>query len=268
MNAVRRTINELSEAIQRIVFNTEFVALNGFLQRINPALKVTGILLLVVFVSLVRDTGKLFIFCFVSFLLAVFSRIPPGFFVKRVLLFVPLFTAFIALPSIFSFVTPGDSILTVFGLHITKQGVNGAATLILRVTASVGLTSLIPLTTKWTDVVYALKKLFVPSSAIVTLLISYRYIFSLIRSAEEMYLARLSRQIKPGLGSHYKALGGKTAIFMRRSMQLSENIYLAFLSRGYDPSTLSGYPRIEVSSSIFGFVWILLIAAAGVFVVL
>jgi len=254
MKATRKTILELTTAANRIIFDSEFSQKDGFLQSVDARIKLIGSLFLLILISITHSQLKLLFFCFLALSFALFSGIPLTFFLKRFLL-IPLFSLIIAIPSIFSFITPGDEIFSLFGLSITSQGINTATTLVLRVSASVGITILLPLTTKWTKLISALRSFYVPYSGILILLIGYRYIFSILKLIENNYFAKVSREIKPSIKSEYLFLGNKTAMFMNRSIQTGENIYLAFQSRGYTEKTSQLFnDKLELNS--FDVVWI------------
>ncbi|WP_022670742.1 cobalt ECF transporter T component CbiQ [Hippea alviniae] len=256
MKATQRTLFELSEATEKIIFETEFLLKDGFLQRVEPKIKLIGTVVILISISLVKSLLLLAAFLFLSISVSYASKIPLPLFLKR-FLFIPLFSAIIAIPSIFSFVTPGDVLIHILGLNITKQGLETALMLTLRVSASVGITILLTLTTKWTKLIAALRSLAVSWNAILTLLIGYRYIFNLVKMVESNYFAKLSREIKPSLKDEYRFLGNKTGAFMQKSIQLSDNIYMAFLSRGYTNKTSELFKE-KTSIKKEDIIWILI----------
>src|SRR4030042_5962615 len=74
-------------------------------------------------------------------LLSYCSNISLNFFLKRSLIFIPLFSLFIAVPALFSVFTPGDALLSIklggFSIIITRQGLLGAQLFVVRVTTAV-----------------------------------------------------------------------------------------------------------------------------------
>ncbi|MFZ1915705.1 MAG: energy-coupling factor transporter transmembrane component T, partial [Dehalococcoidales bacterium] len=63
---------------------------------------------------------------------------------------------------------------------------------------------------------------------------TYRYMFLLLHSANSMFLARRSRVIGSFSGGENRRwLGRALATTMVKSQKLSEDVYLAMLSRGY-----------------------------------
>ena len=50
------------------------------------------------------------------------SALPLGFFVKRVWLFIPIFTGIIVIPAMFSFITPGTIVLPLWPGTAIRSG--------------------------------------------------------------------------------------------------------------------------------------------------
>ena len=87
-----------------------------------------------------------------TLLLAALSKLSLGFFVKRVWLFVPIFTGIVVLPATLNLITPGAIVVplgTWFGheVGLTRQGLTRAALIVTRVATSISLVVLLTLTT-------------------------------------------------------------------------------------------------------------------------
>jgi cobalt/nickel transport system permease protein len=220
------------------VFADEFALKKGFLQSWLPRPKAAVFLLLIVLVLLARDIktlGGLYGSCF---LLAVFSGIPPGYFLKRTWIFIPLFSLFIAVPAIFSIFTPGDALATwnIFGfkLIVTRQGAWGAGIFVARVVTSVSLVVLLTLTTQHTQLLKTLRSFGVPAVFVMTLGMCYRYIFLFMTVIEHTYMAiksRVGTRVRHEKGRH--VVTWNIASLWQRSYRLQEEVYQAMLSRGY-----------------------------------
>ena len=89
------------------MFSEDVAAQGGLLQRVDPRVKLVGLLLLLVATGLVHHVAVLVAVYAATLLLAAASGLPLGFFVKRVWLFVPIFTGIVVLPATLSIVTPG-----------------------------------------------------------------------------------------------------------------------------------------------------------------
>jgi cobalt ECF transporter T component CbiQ len=168
-----------------------------------------------------------------ALVLAWRSAIPAGFFIKRVWLALPFFTGMIVLPALF--VTPGPAWMQLpLGLTITSSGINTVLFLLLRVSTSVSLTLLLVLTTPWNTVLSALTVLRVPDVFILILGMTYRYIYLLLHTANDMFLSRKSRVVGQLNGDdERRMLGAISATLLSKSLNLSSEVYLAMQSRGF-----------------------------------
>jgi cobalt ECF transporter T component CbiQ len=205
----------------------------GWLQSIDPRVKVLATLALLIAVGLSRSLVVLVGLYGVALVLAWRSAVPLGFFVKRVWLFMPFFSVPIALPALF--VTPGPAWVSLpLGLVITRPGVLTASFLLLRVSTSVSLGVLLMLTTAWSTLLKALSVLRVPEGFILILGMTFRYIYLLLRLAQDMFLSRQSRvvgRLKPV--DERRVLAASAGTLLNKSLHLSGEVYLAMQSRGY-----------------------------------
>ncbi len=222
---------------------------DGLLQGIDPRVKLVSILALVFALSLTRDIRILVIVYSSELVLSFASKIEIGFFIKRVWLFIPLFTGVIAVPMIFNVFLPGDPlvIITYLGtgahlgpitlpesIYITRQGTQAAAIFIMRVAASVSAVVLLFLTTRQQLLFKSLRSVGVPKLYVLTLEMAYRYIFLLMDLIRETYVAKRARTIKSrSMFEEQKWVGGRIGYILMRSLSISENVHSAMLSRGF-----------------------------------
>ncbi len=178
-----------------------------------------------------------------ALLLAWGSSISVWFFIRRVWLFMPFFTGLIALPALF--ITPGPVWVHLpLGLAITKTGAATVAFLLLRVSTSVSFGILLILTTPWPTLLKALSVLRVPEGFLLILGMTYRYIYLLLLTAEDMFLSRRSRIIGPLKPSEGRRILAATAgTLLNKSLVFSGEVYLAMQSRGYrgQPRTVNDF---------------------------
>lgn len=217
------------------IYAEEYAHKKGFLQSLDPKIKVIAVLLLLILALFVKSIPILL--CLYSFclLLSVFSKINLLFFLKRTWLFIPLFSLFIAIPALFSFITPGKA-LFVFnsGIIITTEGLFSAVRFISRVVASVSFVILLSLTTKSSELLKALRFFKIPQVFVMTLGMCYRYIYLFVEIVEYTYLGIKSRV---GMKVHHakgrKLVGWNIANLWIRSYHLNNQVYNAMISRGY-----------------------------------
>jgi cobalt ECF transporter T component CbiQ len=135
------------------------------------------------------------------------------------------------------FITPGSRVISLPGLHlsISAQGVQTAALLVLRVETAATLTTVLVLCTPWTYILGALRSLRLPAEIVTMLAMTHRYVFLLIETANQMFDSRQSRMVGKLTGSEKRRMTARTAgVLLSKSVELSHEVYLAMLSRGFD----------------------------------
>ena len=275
---VVKTLAETTRAIEYSVFANRYAEKRGFLQRIDPRVKLLTTLTLVLIIGLTKRLEVLLVLYVGTLILAAFSRISLSFFLKRVWVFIPLFTGIIALPAVFNIVTPGRSLITVisfmsphtFGpfhipqhITVTAQGVSGVAILVMRVAASVSMAVLLVVTTEWIRLLKALYVLKVPEVIILILAMTYRYIHLFLRTVEGMLLAKKSREISDlKMKEEHGWIASRLGVLVGKSYGLSNEVHLAMTSRGW-----TGNPTLMDDFSINGidWLWMAIILAVVIF---
>jgi cobalt/nickel transport system permease protein len=231
---VERTIGGLAAAMERALYAEALAKADGLLQRLDPRVKVVGLLALVVAAALSRQIVVILGLFGVAIVLALLSRVPIRTLAARVWVGALLFTGMLALPAIF--ITPGQVIyrLPLLGWPITAQGLGAAAYLITRVETAATFSLLLILCTPWAQVLKALQVLRVPVVFVVILGMTYRYIFLMLQTAQDMFESRQSRMVGRLSGADQRRLAGASVgVLLSKSIQLSSDVYLAMLSRGF-----------------------------------
>jgi cobalt ECF transporter T component CbiQ len=233
------------------------------LQALDARLKILSALLVLLAVGLSRSLLVILVLYFLALALAIVSKIPPGFFVKRVWLFIPFFTGVVALPALF--ITPGAVLAHLpLGLVITKTGLTTALFLLLRVGTSVSVAVLLVLTTPWNSLLKALGVLRLPAVIILILGMTYRYIHLLLHLTNDMFLSRKSRLLRRMHGPEERRLVAATSgTLLNKSLQVSSEVYLAMQSRGFRdyPRTLDTF-RMQTIDWLAGTLVVITVAAA------
>jgi len=257
---VEKTLSGASNVMRSAMFGDDVAQQRGLLQRIDPRVKILSLLGLLIVTAFIRNIPILVAMYVSTVLLAIVSALPLGFFVKRVWLFIPIFTGIIVIPAMFSFITPGTIVLPLWTWHghevgITSQGLTGAGLLVMRVATSVSLVVLLTLTTPWTKLLAGLRALYVPRIFILIIGMAYRYIFLLLNSVTDMYTARKARSVGNDQGDYKQGRTFVTATagaIFGKAHTLSEEVHMAMVSRGYrgDPRSLSGF-HVRVVDVVF-----------------
>jgi len=267
---LEKTINDIAKMIKEVIFFEDLALQEGFLQKLDPRVKVISLTILVLASTLIHNVIILTILYLISCILAKLSFVSLKLYFKRIWMITPLFTGIAVLPSIFNYVRPGTSLISLinfghqvhFGpltfpaeLTITYQGVSGAILLIVRVGVSISLAFLFTSTTRFTNLMKAFRVLFLPKIFVTTLEMCYRYIFILLNITTDMFVARKSRTFRKFDSKEGRRFVSNTiGSLFGKSYALSEEVYGAMLSRGY-----KGEPVImnRFKFTLLDFQWLL-----------
>ena len=247
---VGKTIDGIFGFLEEAFISESFSKRPGLLQSLDPRAKLVSILAVIFATSLISDLWVLIFIYVLTLLFSHLSKIEVGFFIKRVWLFIPVFAGIIAVPMIFNVFLPGDPLIPVAylgpGAHlgpfslpesifITKQGSMAAVIFTMRVATCVSAVVLLFLTTPQQILFKSLRTVGVPKLYVLTLQMTYRYIFLFMELIREMYVAKKARTIKSGgLIDEQKWVGGRIGYTLIRSLSMSEKVHMAMMSRGFN----------------------------------
>jgi cobalt/nickel transport system permease protein len=215
---IERTLASLLRAAEYAADAERSAESGGVLQRVDPRVKVVGLMVLVVVVAAshrLAAIGALFV---LALALALLSGIGPGKLAAWVWIPVLLFTGAIALPAIV----------------LVPQGFRSAAYLVARTETAATLSALLVLTTPWPLVLKALRVLKCPIVVVAILGMTYRYIFEILRTALDMFESRRSRTVgELGPIESRRLAASAVGVLLSKSIQLSGDVHLAMQSRGF-----------------------------------
>lgn len=240
-----RLLSQVAKVIRQSLDMETISRRDGVLQRLDPRFVFIFLLSLVVVSVLLRNPLSMLLMVALSLALAALSKVPLGWYMKRVWLFVPLFSLVILIPSMTNLVTRGEAVgpsIQLFGLNVylTKEGLAYALTFILRVGAAVSLSILMVATIGWSRLMAAMAQLRFPPSFVIIMDMTYRYIHLLLDTVANMFMARKSRMVGRPNKREMREIGGSSVTnLFNKSYKMSENVYQAMVSRGY-----SGKPRV------------------------
>lgn len=269
---VERTLREIVSFVREALFIERWAQTDGPLQRVDPRAKIVCAALVILLASLVHRQPILWGLYALVFAVAVFTRIPAGLFIKRVWLFVPLFTGLVVLPATLNVITPGQPLVVLFSpglrqigpwvlprvISITRPGVDAALLVVARVATSVSVVVLLSLTTRWSDLLKALRSMRLSAVFLMAMEMSYRYVFVLVTMVEDTYLAKRARTIaRASAKSERRWVGSRLGATALRSRRLTEAVYQAMLARGYD-----GEPRTVRALNARAVDWVLVGSAS------
>ena len=234
MSFLERSVTSFVTALEHALSAEELAQADGLLQRLDPRVKLIGILGLIVAAAMARKLWVIGGVFAVALVLAVASLVPLWVLATRVWIPVLLFTGIIALPA--PFLVPGRMVarLPGPGWPITSPGLASAAYLVTRVETAATLSVLLILCTPWNHVLKALRVFRVPVVLVVILGMTYRYIFLLLSSTHDMLESRRSRMVGKLPDKEGRRLAAAcVGVLISRTLQLSDDVYSAMVSRGF-----------------------------------
>jgi energy-coupling factor transporter transmembrane protein EcfT len=230
----RKTADAVARSVTDVLENELLAARPGLLQRLDPRIKLVTLALYAVTASLVHSVWVLLALVLLTLVLAAASRVDVAAFARKVWLSAGLLAFLIALPSALAWFTPGAVAFTVGPLTFTEPGVMGVLTLVTRVAAAAGIALLIIWTMRWPDLLRALSAMHLPDVVVATLGMAQKQILTLLRTVEQIHLARESRTLTQGSAREDRRwVTERMAFVMRKSLKTADDVYDAMLARGY-----------------------------------
>lgn len=210
----------------------QYAAADTGLGHLAPAARVLGTVLIAVGAALVPPGAwpEMLALVLLVLALALYARVPLATFLLRAT--IPL--AFLALASVgVLLLAPGEAVARLGPLVITDAGVERLASALLRGGAAIGAGVLLVSTTRFADLVEALRELRLPSAVTAALGLAYRFLYLLLDELAQLQRAAASRNAGAGRVPRRQLLLGITASAATRSFARSERVHRAMLARGY-----------------------------------
>jgi cobalt/nickel transport system permease protein len=166
--------------------------------------------------------------------LAISSKISLRRLATRIWIAVLAFTGVIAVPALF--LIPGESLFRIplLGWTATLQGLTSAALLTLRAETAATLSLLLVLSTSWNQLLRALRFFRVPITLVVIIETTYRFLFVLLKTTQDMLESRSARLIghlDPTEQRRFAA--GTVGVLLDKSLQFSNEVHAAMRARGF-----------------------------------
>jgi cobalt/nickel transport system permease protein len=198
-------------------FLDKWSRLDSPIHRAPAALKL-AVALVTVVTAVATPLGRSWLFVGIATILALValaSRIPASFLLRRLLLLEPFVVGVAALSAF----QPG--------------GAEVALSIAIRSTLCLATMILLTNTTPFADILTVFRRLRVPALLITVLALMYRYLFVVIDEAERMQRARRSRTFTARKTHAWKSLGSLAGQLFVRSTERAERIYSAMCARGW-----------------------------------
>jgi cobalt/nickel transport system permease protein len=265
-----RSLRRIAALGSAVSLRENIAARAGLLQRVDPRVRLGGTLLFLASVSCAGSLRALMAHAALAALALALSRIR----VKEVLgagLWLGLaFSAVMALPATLNLVNGGRVLLALFTreapwqigpfvlppvVGVSREGLLTGATFLLRAGASLAAALCLTLSSRWTDLLRAVRSLGVPPICVQTAGMAIRYLFVLLQHAEAGQLARKTRVIaRSPLRADQMWVGSRLAASWERSLGLMEAVGDAMTARGF-----RGELRFTAATPLRGKDWIFLL---------
>lgn len=185
------------------------------------------------FIAVVVSFGKYAVTALIPFViypvsLIALGNLPPGYFLKKILLAAP-FALFIG---IFNPVLDREVMVRFADVGISGGWISFAS-IMLRFALTVSAALILIATTGFNEVCLALRKMGVPAGLSVQLLFLFRYLFVLIEESARMSRARAVRSFD-GKGMGLKIFSHMIGQLLLRTIDRARRIHLGMLCRGFD----------------------------------
>ncbi len=217
---------------------------------LDPRVKVLGTIAFIVSLTLLPD-GAWWVYglAFVLILLgALAARLSPGLVIRRSLVGLPFLLAAVTL----LFTVPGVPVWSgPFGLSISNAGLERFGSIVVRSLLSIQAAVLLTAATRFPDILHALRHLHMPAVLVAIIAFMYRYLFVLADETSRLLRARSARSaLSPELDGGGSLLwratiaGHMAGQLFVRSLDRSDRVYNAMLSRGYRGEMLTMQPHV------------------------
>jgi cobalt/nickel transport system permease protein len=228
------TIAGLLNAMEEAVFAEELAKAKGFLQALDPRVKLVGLGALIVGAVTVHRLLVLFALFAIAVLLALSSKISLGLLATRMWIPVFAFTGVIAVPALF--LIPGQPLFRIplLALPVTLQGVTSAGFLTLRAETTATLSLLLVLSTSWNQLLRALRFFRVPITIVVIIETTYRFVFLLLMTTRNMLESRSARRVgRLDSTEQRRFAAASVGVLLDKILQFSNEVHAAMRARGF-----------------------------------
>ena len=230
---IESTLRRIAEAMERAATADDAGSVHGgFLQRLDPRVKLAGFLGLIVAAAASQRivlTAALFA---TGLALALASGVARP--LARLWAGVLGFAGLVTFPALF--LVPGPVLCCIpgTGWAVTAPGLHSAAALVARGGTTATFAALLVLTTPWGHLLQALRILRVPALFVVILGMTHRFLFHLLGLARDFFEARRARRVGRLDGPQRRQMAvSSAAILFVKSIQLSSEVYEAMQARGF-----------------------------------
>lgn len=225
---------------------------NGLLQFVDPRVKVFIMICFTVTINLSHNILSQFILFSIIFSFSILSKVKLVSLYKKAVLLGFVFGFLVFVPACLNIFTEGHPFVTLLTfskehqwwiytipkeIYITREGILVVLKLTFKVMNSVSMVLLVTSTTTFEGIVKSMSYFKVPGIFLLTLTMSYKYIFILSRTVEETYCSLKMRWWDRGsVTEAEKLIAGRIGYLFQKSWKRYELTYQSMIARGFEGS--------------------------------
>lgn len=213
-------------------FIDKYSNLNSVIHKIDPRIKLLSLFSFLIFIAVTSNLRLLGFYWGITAVLMMVSRVPFHFYLKKLILITPLvlvFSFFIYL----SYLLEHRIAVTAAALTRYYPVWDTLALMAAKIYLSILVITLLVSCTRFNDLLWSLRRFRLPLIVTILSKLVYTYIFIFIDELHRIMRAYKSRTPVRRV-SRVKVYGHIAAGILFRSMDRSDYIYKAMLSRGFD----------------------------------
>lgn len=250
----------------------------GLMQHLTPVFKLTFLVLTLILLSFSQSFTFVILFYTLTLALALLSRLNLISFLKQTLLPAFFFAFLLILPAALTTFSDGKPLFTVWQWQqplslgplslparvvVTASGLSYLLFFFLRALTMISASLLVLRTTKIHELINGLALLRLPAVFILMLQMAYRFIFVLVQTVENLFLAKKSRSLKLGSTKAEQTWSARQMGYtLNKAMALSEEATLAMIARGWQGKVFAPEVKIKTFDLIAVFIFLFFIVTA------
>lgn len=265
---IDKTIGNTAAFVSATFFQWKSSDQSGILQKTDSRAKVVFLLLFIVLISLIGSAITQLTLAILFLLLCLLSKINVFHLYKKVAIIGFFFGFLIFIPASLNLFTRGEPIFHLVqfsrphqfwiytippNIYVTKEGLMLVALLTMRVINSVSLVLIIVSATTFERLIKSLAFFKVPNIFLLTLTLTYKFIFLLSSTIIETYQAIKMRWWNHGsVKKAENIVAGRIGYLFRKSWERHELTYQAMVARGFNGKlNFYSFEKLKLNDYLF-----------------
>lgn len=249
MSFIDHTVKTSAGVVKASILQYEIARIaKGFQKFSSQGILILFVIYIVCISISVSLTGQL-LFTGLIFMLLITTTVPLKAVYFKAIVLAFFFGFMVMLPACLNVFSPGKILIPIIRFEserqfwiyhvpaeigVTREGSIIVCRMFMKVFNSLSLTFLVIYSISFDRLVKSLRLLKVPSLFILIITMTYKFIYSMALTIEEMYLAMRSRWIGNYNGDKTRhIIAGRIGFLFKKSFQRYEDVYRAMISRGY-----------------------------------